>query len=368
MQCSDTLAEDGEQPMSDQAVILAAFEIQAAYCDANDAPITASVCRAIAGALVENEFAAKTATGSAILNWPSNPVADGLVLRLVGGLHALWLEGKEPRLDLLFKGEAEPHEAAQEIATTLCDYDNQLLGWLDSPPQTNEPGRSAALITGILHIAARYPGKSIELLEIGSSAGLNLLIDRFAFNLGGVKVGPADSPVLIQPEWCGTPPPDVSIDILSVRGCDIQPIDATISDNEKRLLGYVWQDHPQRFDRVTKAIAMQRVKPVDLIQADAPDWVDARLAEPQAEGTLRILMHSIMWQYLTEEGKVRITAAMEAASVLATPDRPLGWVSVEADRNFNRHDIVIRSWPEHGEPLLIGHAHAHGFWVNHTAS
>lgn len=351
--------------MSSKGEILAAFDVQAAYCDANDAPVTAAICRAIAGALVENEFAAKTATGSAILNWQGNPVADGLVLRLVGGLHALWLEGKEPRLDALFQGKSEPHEAAQEVATTLCEYDDRLVRWLDSPPQTNEPGRSAALMTGILHIAARYPGLPIELLEIGSSAGLNLLIDRFAFDLGGVKVGPADSPVLIQPDWQGPPPPDVPIDIISVRGCDIQPIDATQSDNEKRLLGYVWQDHPQRFDRVAKAIAMQRAKPVDLVAADAAHWVETRFAEPQADGTIRILIHSIMWQYLTEDGKARITAAMEAAGAHATADRPLGWVSVEADRTFNRHDIVIRSWPGHTEPRLLGHSHAHGFWVQH---
>lgn len=351
--------------MSVPSVILSAFDIQAAYCDANDAPITAAICRAIAGALVENEFAARTATGSAILGWEGNPVADGLVLRLVGGLHALWLDGKEPRLDALFQGRSEPHEAAQEVATTLCEFDEKLLRWLDSPPQTNEPGRSAALMTGILHIAARYPDKSIELLEIGSSAGLNLLIDRFAFELGGVKVGPEESTILIQPDWKGAPPPASPVTITSVRGCDIQPIDATQPENERRLLGYVWQDHPQRFTRVAKAIAMQREKPVDLVQADAADWVESRLAEPQKEGTLRILMHSIMWQYVSPEGQARITAAMEKAGASATPEKPLGWVSVEADRTFNRHDIVIRSWPDHAEPILIGHAHAHGFWVEH---
>lgn len=344
--------------MTDRAIILSAFDIQAAYCDANDAPITAAICRALAGAL-----GAGSATGQAVLEWQGNPVADGLVLRLVGGIHALWQEGAVPELDPLFVEGADQTEA---ITSVLSRHDAELIRWLDSPPQTNEPGRSAALMTGLLHLAARH-GTRIKLLEIGSSAGLNLLIDRFAFALGGVDVGAPSSPVLIRPEWRGAPPPDPPIEIVSVRGCDIQPIDATLPANEKRLLGYIWRDHPQRFDRVAKAIAMQRAQAVHLDQADAADWVEARLAEPQAKGVTRVLMHSIMWQYLDEAGQRRITAAMESAGARATKERPLGWVSVEADRTFNRHDITLRSWPDYGDTRLIGHSHAHGFWVEHLA-
>ncbi len=342
-----------------EGVILGAFEIQAAYCDANDAPITAAVCRALAGAL-----SAETATGKAVLGWPGNAVADGLVLRLVGGLHDLWLAGEAPQLDALFNGKADAEPAIPAVADALRRFDTILLPWLDSPPQTNEPGRSAALMTGLLHIAARH-NKPIEILEIGSSAGLNLLIDRFAFDLGGVRTGPADSMVTIRPDWRGPPPPAAPVNIISVKGSDIQPIDATDPANERRLLAYVWQDHPQRFERVARAIAMQRAQPVDLVRADAADWTEARLAEPQDVGVTRVLMHSIMWQYLDESRQQRITTAMEAAGARATPDRPLGWVSVEADRRFHRHDIRIRSWPVHDESELIGHAHAHGFWVEH---
>ena len=63
--------------------------------------------------------------------------------------------------------------------------------------------------TGFAEEIARRHGPRIELLEIGSSAGLNLMIDRYRFDLGGTMVGPADSPVAIVPEWKGPPPPDV---------------------------------------------------------------------------------------------------------------------------------------------------------------
>lgn len=341
-------------------IVRAAFEIQAAYCDANQAPITAQICRALAGGL-----SATTETGRAVLGWTGNAVADGLALRLVGGVHDLWLTGDAPELDELFKGEARADDMLRIVAAFLERQDAALLPWLDSPPQTNEPGRSASLMTGLLHLAERHGGR-MEIIEIGSSAGLNLLIDRFHMDLGGVKVGPEDSTVQITPEWRGSPPPHALPDILSVRGSDIQPMDATRPANERRLLAYIWQDHPARFERVAKAIAMQREQAVDLVKADAADWVETQLTLPQEDGVMRVLMHSIMWQYMDEARQRRITDAMEAAGAKATPDRPVGWVAVEADRNLSRHDIVIRSWPGHGEPMLIGHAHAHGFWVEHS--
>ena len=45
-----------------------------------------------------------------------------------------------------------------------------LLLWLDHPPQTNEVGRSAVLMSGLLVIADLFP-QPVELLELGASAG-----------------------------------------------------------------------------------------------------------------------------------------------------------------------------------------------------
>ena len=99
----------------------------------------------------------------------------------------------------------------------LVAHDAALLPWLDGPPQTNEAGRSAGLMTGLLHLRARL-GPRVELLEIGSSAGLNLLIDRYRFDLGGAIVGPDDAPVTIRPEWRGAPPAAAPIEIVSFAG------------------------------------------------------------------------------------------------------------------------------------------------------
>jgi hypothetical protein len=335
-----------------------AFALQTQYCDANDTPITGEICRTIAAALDDS-----TATGRRVRGWQGHATKDALPLRLVGGVHNAWRKGNASELADLFGGQGGDVAAMQAF---LHRADADLLPWLDGPPQTNEPGRSAQLMMGLLEIAARH-GPKLEILEIGSSAGLNLLIDRFRVDLGGVRVGPENSTVLLNPEWRGPPPPDVPLEIMSIRGVEIAPLDATDPDQADRLLSYVWFDQPQRAERVAAAIEMQRQKPVQLEQGDAADWIETRLAEPQSESVTRVVMHSIVWQYLDDERQKRIAAAIEAAGARATSERPLAWLRVEANRTVHRHEVTIRSWPGHDQSMLVGYSHAHGFWVERLA-
>jgi hypothetical protein len=345
--------------MADEVNNRGAFRIQEFYCRQMDAPIYARLCIAIADGLTRD-----SRTGARILDWPGEPTRDALPLRFIGGLHALVQGGKDEELAAVFRGEIIDQDAiATALNNALVRHDEELLPWLDGPPQTNEPGRSAALMLGLMEIARRH-GPKIEVLEIGSSAGLNLLIDRYAFDLGGVKIGPAGAPVTIAPEWQGEPPASVPIDIVSVRGCDVQPLDATDPAVEARLAAYVWAETPARAERLRGAIAMQRERGVDLVRADAADWIEARLAEPQTAGVTRVLMHSVVWQYLPEEVANRVRAAMAAAGDRATAERPLGWVMMEPDRNLGKQVVRAKSWPGHGEWQILATAHAHGTWIS----
>ncbi|MFA5963440.1 MAG: DUF2332 family protein [Sphingomonas sp.] len=336
-----------------------AFAIQQHYCGIMGAPIYARLCGAIAAGLTRD-----SAVGRRLLDWPGEPTRDALPLRFIGGLHALVLAGADDELAAIFSGAIDdPDAIAAALGRVLVRHDAALLPWLDGPPQTNEPGRSAALMTGLLEIARRH-GPCIEILEIGSSAGLNLLIDRYRFDLGGVMVGPAGSPVTIAPEWRGPPPPAAPIEIVSTRGCDVAPMDATDPAVEARLAAYVWAETPARMARLRSAIAMVREKPVDLDRADAADWVEARLAEPQAEGVTRVLMHSVVWQYLPASVAARVKAAMAQAAARATPGRPLGWVIQEPDRAVAQQFVRVRSWPGTGAWQTVATVHAHGAWVD----
>ena len=340
---------------------LESFAAQAAYCEANAAPLTAALCRALA-AVIDTT----TRTGATVLAWPGNPLHDALPLRLLSGVHGLWRAGRAAMLAPVFDGSGHAETNTALLRAVLASHDAELLPWLDSPPQTNEVGRAAPLMTGLLEIAARH-GPRLEILEIGSSAGLNLMIDRFRIELAGVVSGPHDALLTLTPTWRGPPPPAAAIEVVTTRGVDVAPIDASTEAGAQRLLAYVWPDHHTRFTRLSAALNMLRSAPPHLDSGDAAQWLATRLAAPQDAGTTRVLMHSIVWQYLGKARQSKITAAMEAAGACATAQRPLAWVRVEANRTVHKHEITVRSWPQHERSILLGFAHAHGFWVERLA-
>ena len=335
--------------------VMTAFANQVAYCEAAGAQVTARVCAGIAAVL------ASEATGTLldrVRGWHGAPLADALPLRVAGGLHALHLSGTAPELAALYAGEAADDAAV--IAAVIARHEAALLPWLDGPPQTNEAGRSANFIAAMLWLADRGLPSRFECLEIGSSAGINLMLGRYAYNLGGVTVGPEDAVMSFAPEWRGAPPPERDIAVLSTKGCDVAPVDLTDPAQALRLKAYIWPEHTVRFERMDAAIRAAGERRPDMVRATAADFVEAELARPQEAGTTRMLMHSIVWQYVPADQQARVTAAMEAAGAKASPERPLAWVQVEADRSVHRHKLTVRHWPVGGEEVQLAWSHPHG--------
>jgi hypothetical protein len=153
------------------------------------------------------------------------------------------------------------------------------------------------------------------------------------------------------------------VEIESTRGVDIQPVDVADPIAAARLEAYVWADAVERQARLAAAIAMVREGGVDLAQGDAADWIEAQLAEPQPAGTTRVLMHSVVWQYLPPATRERIRVAMDAAGTQATSERRLGWVMMEPNRDLHRHEVRVRGWPGEQAMELVALTHAHGAWV-----
>lgn len=334
-----------------------AFANQVRYCAANNAPITAAVVGAIAASLDR-----PTAFAERIREWPGHPLADGLPLRAAGGLHALHRSGAEPALVPLYAGGGGV-DADAVVAMAIARHDATLLPWLAGPPQTNEAGRSSSYIAAMLWLAAQGLPARFECLEIGSSAGINLMIDRYSYDLAGISVGPDDAAMTLQPEWVGPPPPAGDVTFAGLHGCDLAPIDLTDPAQLLRLKAFVWPEHIVRFERLEAAARAAAARKPDLVRADAADFVAGRLALPQEAGTTRVLMHSIVWQYVGAESQARITRDMEAAAARATPDRPLAWISLEANRTNFQHELNVRHWPGDGTPRLLARAHAHGAHV-----
>jgi len=339
-------------------LVAAGIEFQARHCQHHGAPITASIVRAMLPLMT-----GATKVGARVANWLGLPLEDAMPLRFAGGLHHLHLTGQEPLLAPLYAG-ALPEQAAVDalISAIVADHDAALLPWFDGPPQTNEAGRSASFMAGLLWLAQRF-GPDFEISELGASAGINTMMDRYHYDLGGVCVGPKSSPMQICPEWRGPPPPAGTVTITEIAGCDVTPMNLADPAAALRVKAYVWPDAPERLTRMDAAIALVNGCAPDLTAADAADWTALRLARPQTSGVTRVIQHSILWQYLGDERRTRITAMIEAAGANATDERPLAWMMLETNRATFLHELSVRCWPGDDAPRVLGHAHAHGAWV-----
>ena len=337
-------------------IVAAAFDNQVAYCTASGATVTARIVAAL-GILMERgddgEFLERAR------NWSGPPMADALPLRMAGGIHALRLKGAEPQLESIYSGQTDVDDALI-VAAAIRHHEAELLPWLDGPPQTNEAGRSANFIAAMLWLAEQGLPPRFQCLEIGSSAGINLMLARYQYDLAGVTVGPEPGALRFAPEWQGNPPPDRAIEIASTKGCDVAPVDLTDPAQALRLTAYIWPEHTVRFERMAAAVDEAAKSPPDLVQMNAAAFVEAELARPQVAGTTRVLMHSIVWQYVPADQQARVTAAMNGAGAAATPERPLAWISLEANRVLHLHELTVRHWPGGGEPHLLARAHPHG--------
>ncbi|QAY77426.1 DUF2332 domain-containing protein [Sphingosinicella sp. BN140058] len=299
-------------------------------------------------------------TADLFANWPCDPSAAALAMRFNGALHALARRGMPPALKALYRREHDDYDGA--IGAALVAGDDFIAEWMRDPPQTNEVGRAAA-IGAALMVARRKFGLPFELLELGSSCGLNLNLARYAYDLGGLSAGTPDSPVRIAPEWRGSRPACAPIEVLAARGVDLKPLDAGDEKTRERLLSFVWADQPKRARRLQYALAVARRHPPRIDRADAPSWLAERLASPQETGRCRVVFHSMVLQYLTDDDRAHVLDAICRAGAEATLERPLAWIAFEWTPERSEVRLSLTCWPT-GETRTLAICHPYGDWID----
>ncbi|MGB5778392.1 MAG: DUF2332 domain-containing protein [Allopontixanthobacter sediminis] len=342
----------------DIGTVAGGIEWQARHAEEAGAPGTGKIVRAQVAVLDSD-----TATGRRMAGWQGKVVEDALPLRLAGGLHNLVLTGEDRRLEPVYAGLLNDQGQIDAIVLELVrKYDTRLLPWLDGPPQTNEAGRSWAFMAALKWLSVRL-GPKFSLFELGASAGVNTMMDRYYFDLGGVTEGPPNSPMRIVPEWRSAPPPDAAVEIVSIRGCDQAPIDLRDPAMALKLKSYVWPEARHRLARIDVAAALAAESPPLIAHQDAGPFVDEMLTQAPEEGVTRVLLHSIVWQYIPPATRQHIEEAMASAARGATASSPLAWVSLETNRETFRHELSVRYWPGGGAGQLLGCGHPHGAWA-----
>ncbi|MEM1343105.1 MAG: DUF2332 family protein [Pseudomonadota bacterium] len=334
-----------------------AFAIQAGHCTRMGSPFTAQLCRRVPRLLDES-----TATGRAVRDWALDPVDSALALRVCGALHRLVRLGTVPDLARCYPPEADLGEALDgALVGAIAAQDEALLALLATPPQTNEIGRAGALIGALMRVS-RETGLPLSLWEIGASAGLNLHLDAYAYDFGAQSYRPEGAPLTVACAWRGAAPEIVPVHVTARRACDAAPRNPGDAHDRETLLAFVWADQEARMARTMAALTHAASTGVVPEQADAAEWVEARLAEAAEPGVARVLMHSIMWQYLDATRQARIETAMARAGETATRETPLAWARLERDATPGSAALLLTCWPG-ATTRVLARADFHGAWV-----
>ncbi|MFL6601646.1 MAG: DUF2332 domain-containing protein [Steroidobacteraceae bacterium] len=356
------------QELADDAVAIrvrAAFKEQEGWCAKLGSPFTALLCSTLA-----ERLDASTLIGRRVLSWPGDPTAQGdaLPLRVCGALHGLARSNQEPALTAVYPGTAR--QVADDdlwlaVGGALERNPAHFETYLATAPQTNEVGRSAVLMCGFLEIARRV-GLPVQLFEIGASAGLNLLADRYRYRFGATEWGDPHAALLLEPQWQGSAPPvEADFRVVERSGCDVAPLDISIPEQRARLVSYVWPDQTDRLSRLEAAIATALREPPRLERMEAARWVEDRIVETAGQpGRVRVLFHSVVWGYFPLETQQRLAAHMERCGARAETRSPLAWLRFELIDTPPGAALTLKMWPT-GEEVVLAHAQPHGRSIVH---
>jgi hypothetical protein len=333
-----------------RAVLVSLFRGQAGWCERLGSPIYAHLLQNAA-----DDLEAGGPVWRAVEPYVDRPLNFAHHLRLMGATHRLALAGEAPELAAHYPstaGDGDANAAWKAFIELVAARDIKL----DRAVQTNEVGRAAALLGGFLTVADQT-GLGLRVLEIGTSAGLNLRWDRFRYEADHWAFGDSASPARIPCEYeGGMPPTPANVWVMERAGCDPSPIDATTDDGALTLESFVWPEQVERLELLRAAIEVAHRTPVTIDQASAPDWLEDRLARERG-GSATVVFHSIMWGYLTDDDRARITKLMADTGERATPSEPLAWLRMEP--GADQADVTLTTWPD-GEERVIAHAGYHG--------
>ena len=241
---------------------------------------------------------------------------DPAVLRFLGSLPP---EKRQPNLLFAAARYLRDEPASLGWLAALVREDPGALAgvMLARRTQTNEPARCATLLPAL----ARLP-PPLALIEVGASAGLTLLADRYSYDYAGHRIAGRDplAPTLRCEPRGPVPLPARLPEITWRAGLDLSPLDVTSDDDVRWLSCLVWPGEGDREQRLAAAIATARRDPPVVHRGDLLTDLPALAAQAPAAATL-VVYHSAVLAYVTPEDRERFAATVR--------DLPAVWLSSE---------------------------------------
>jgi hypothetical protein len=264
-----------------------------------------------------------------------------LPLRLLAGLHYLVLA----------------HQASwEDVDGALDQHAEFLTRWVtEQDVQTNEVQRAWGLLPAFLLVA---DGRPFDLLELGPSAGLNLLWDRYRYRYASGAWG--DGPLELTGDDRVPPPAELFQRRVTVdrrRGIDLNPVDATTEHGARLLQAFVWADQAERLDRVRRAIDIVRHDPPELMRGDYVESLPALLRDRHDSAQL-VVFQTASTMYLDPSATDRLRAALHDAA----HDEPLVFISTGRAPDDNGFALELERYPD-GRVERLGVFDFHGEWL-----
>jgi hypothetical protein len=240
--------------------------------------------------------------------------------------------------------------------------------------QTNVVERCACLLPTFSLISLRTNLKPLSIVEIGSSAGLNLLWDKYSYAYGDTDpYGDPLSQVRVQSRFTGDVRPKIPRilpEVLYRVGLEINPVDISDADATAWLRALVWPDQQARFERLTHALTIAQACPPTILHGDALDLLPQALANAPENTALCVFHTHTTYQFST--------AARERLDALLSDygrQRDLYWLSMEyrqhGDQRLSDDDGTLPTPTlelvsfENGvrKQELLATCHPHAAWI-----
>lgn len=236
-------------------------------------------------------------------------------------------------------------------------------------PQTNEIGRSALLLAGFSQLE---PGPKAH-LDVGASAGLNLMVDRLAYRDGrGGQLG--TSVVVLDCSVRGRGPGlATGLPVIGARlGLDSNPIDPGDTAALRWLEACVWPEQADRFHRLEAAIDLLRQHPVEVRRGDAVDDLGAGLGAI-AGGGHPVVTTSWVLCYLAAERQrswlaelERVGSGMDISWIWAEAPDQVGVLPVPVELVASNSTVLgVTTWRDGlRSDRALARCHPHGYWLD----
>jgi hypothetical protein len=269
-------------------------------------------------------------------------------LRLLGGLHYLVLDGAA-RWDEVPDALSEHREFLERFVA-------------EHGVQTNEVRRCWALLPCFLEIARRTGAQVVDLIELGSSAGLLLYWDRYRYRYQAGSWGPDQGLLELSGEERRDVPASLLLEHPVVRGrvgIDLEPVDVTTDEGLRLLSAFVWADQHERLERLARAADALRHDPPSLVRGDFVELLPDLLAR-RRDDALTVVLQVASSVYLTSEGRARLAETLREAG----SSGPLAVVASAQPHDGSHHywGLRISLWPG-GSDEIVAHADFHGAWL-----